>query len=89
MRSPTTLGFRNRLRALPELIQRAAREAYRRFQVDPRHNSLQFKRAHRRLSIYSVRIAKNYRALGKRDDEGMLWFWVGSHADYDQTLKQL
>ena len=89
MRSRTTRGFRDRLRALPESVQRAAREAYRRFQVDPWHNSLQFKRVHPRLSIYSVRIAKHYRAVGKRDDEGMLWFWIGSHADYDQMLKQI
>ena len=89
MRSRTTPGFRNRLQALPESVRRAAREAYRRFQVGPWHNGLQFKRVHSRLSIYSVRITKNYRAVGKRDDEGMLWFWIGSHADYEQMLKQM
>ncbi|MCY3728263.1 MAG: hypothetical protein OXF97_04585 [Nitrospira sp.] len=89
MRSRTTRDFRNRLDALPASVRRAAREVYRQFQVDPRHNSLQFKQVHPRLPIYSVRITKKYRAVGKRDDKGMLWFWIGSHADYEQTLKNV
>ena len=47
-----------------------------------------FKPVHQREPIYSVRIARNYRALGKLDDKGMLWFWIGSHADYDRFLGQ-
>ena len=50
--------------------------------------SLHFKPVHQREPIYSVCIARNHRALGKRDDKGMLWFWIGSHADYDRFLGQ-
>ena len=28
-----------------------------------------------------------YRALGIEIDEGMLWFWIGTHAEYDKLLK--
>ena len=74
---------------MPVPVQRAARVAYRQFERSPSHPSLRFKRIHNRRPIYSVRIARGYRAIGKQDDEGVLWFWIGSHSDYDQVLKQL
>ena len=36
----------------------------------------------------SVHITKGCRALGLRDDEGILWFWIGSHADYSRVLER-
>lgn len=86
MRSRTTSPFRKQLAALPPEIQQQARGAYRRFRRDPWHNSLHFKQVHPSLPLYSVRIAKGYRAVGKRDERGMLWFWIGSHNDYDKLL---
>ena len=87
MRSRRTRRFREQLDALPDDVRRKAKRAYRQFDADPRHGSLRFKNVHPHEPIYSVRIARNYRALGKRDDEGMLWFWIGSHADYDRILR--
>jgi hypothetical protein len=29
-----------------------------------------------------------YRALAVEIDGGLLWFWVGSHADYDALAKE-
>jgi hypothetical protein len=31
-----------------------------------------------------VRIGLGYRALGIRTGDEVVWFWIGSHADYDQ-----
>jgi hypothetical protein len=28
-----------------------------------------------------------YRALAVEVDDGLLWFWVGTHAEYDKLLK--
>jgi hypothetical protein len=75
--------------ALPQPIQVQARDAYRKFRLDPHHPSLRFKQVHATLPIYSVRVGLGYRALGKRDSKGILWFWIGSHADYDMLLSQL
>jgi hypothetical protein len=50
---------------------------------------LRFKQVHPSQPIFSVRITRGYRAVGKRDRLGMLWFWIGSHADYDKLLSQL
>jgi hypothetical protein len=33
-----------------------------------------------------VRIDRDYRALGVRDGEEIVWFWIGSHADYDRVI---
>jgi hypothetical protein len=30
-----------------------------------------------------------YRALAVRDKDEVIWFWVGSHADYDDLLGRL
>jgi hypothetical protein len=75
---------------LPKPVQDQARAAYRKFRQDPWHPSLHFKQVHATLPIYSVRVSKGYRALGRWDDEkGMLWFWIGSHAHYEKLLARL
>jgi hypothetical protein len=39
--------------------------------------------------IYSVRVTVDYRALGLREDNTMIRFWIGSHADYDELISRL
>jgi hypothetical protein len=34
-----------------------------------------------------VRVGLRYRALAVEADDGLLWFWIGSHADYDKLLR--
>lgn len=41
------------------------------------------------MAIYSVRINRYYRAVGQLDEDAVIWFWVGSHAEYDMLLGQL
>src|SRR3954462_15403716 len=48
--------------------------------------TLEFKIIGSQESIYSVRIGLHYRALATLvDRETMVWFWIGSHADYDKA----
>jgi hypothetical protein len=47
---------------------------------------LRFKHVHPTEPIYSVRISLDYRALGVLQDDDIVWFWIGSHADYDKLL---
>jgi hypothetical protein len=47
----------------------------------PRHPSLQFKKIGR---FWSVRAGLQYRALATEIEDGVLWFWIGCHADYDK-----
>jgi len=36
--------------------------------------------------LFSVRVGLSYRALGVEVEGGVLWFWIGSHADYDKIV---
>ena len=87
MRSKRTRKFRQLLEALPEDVRRQAYAAYRQFKQDPYHPGLQFKRVSQKRPLYSVRIGISYRAPGLREEEDVIvWFWIGSHADYDKLL---
>ena len=89
MTSRTTERFRKAFQQLPEPGQRQARAAYRRFKENPFHPGLRFRQVHPTQPIYSVRISREYRALGVRAADEIIWFWIGSHADYDKLLAEL
>lgn len=86
MRSITTAEFRELLEAAPGAIQTKARSAYRLWTDNPAHPSLRFKKVHATLPIYSVRIDLDWRAVGVVQGDAMVWFWIGSHADYERLL---
>jgi hypothetical protein len=86
VRSHITKRFREALTSLPEHVQRQAREAYRLFDQNPHHPGLRFRQVHPTRPVYSVRISADYRALGVRDGDEIIWFWIGSHADYDHLI---
>jgi hypothetical protein len=88
MRSHVTKDFRDLLAALPEHVQRKADNAYALFRQDPHHPSLQFKQLAGHSDIHSIRIGLHYRALAYRDGEDYYWFWIGSHAEYDNLIAQ-
>ena len=89
MNSHVTRRFREAFAELPQPIQRRARAAYKLFEQDPYHPSLRFKPIHSTRPIYSVRIGLGYRAIGIRELDDIVWFWVGSHAEYEKLLAQL
>jgi hypothetical protein len=73
---------------LPAEVQRQARRAYRTFQQNPHHPSLRFKSVHPMRPVYSARISSDYRAVGVLDGDEIIWYWIGSHGDYDKLLSQ-
>jgi mRNA-degrading endonuclease RelE of RelBE toxin-antitoxin system len=89
VKSRTTNKFRKLLADLPESVQEKARKAYQQFKQDPSYPSLRFKKIHPKLPIYSARINRDYRAVGQLEEDTVIWFWVGSHAEYDLLLDQL
>jgi len=34
--------------------------------------------------MYSVRVGLNWRAVAIKDGETFIWFFIGSHAEYDK-----
>jgi hypothetical protein len=89
MISRTTTRFRETYQALPDSIRRQAREAYQLFRQNPAHPSLRFRQVHPTRPIYSARINLQYRTLGIRDDETIVWFWIGPHDEYERLLARL
>jgi hypothetical protein len=57
--------------------------------TDPTHRGLEFKKLPPHQDIWSVRINDNYRAVGLRDGEVIVWFFIGTHAEYDALLARL
>jgi len=70
--------------SLPVSVQRLADRNYEIIKKDPKHPSLHFKKIGR---YWSVRVGIHYRALAVEVEDGVLWFWVGSHSEYDKLIK--
>jgi len=87
--SHTTDTFRRLYSQLPSEIQQSAIQAYNRWRDDPFHPSLQFKQIHKTQPIFSIRVGLHYRALGIRKEDTLVWFWIGSHSDYDGMISRL
>ena len=89
MRSHTTERFRKAFRQLPAEVQARARQAFRLWRSNPSHPSLRFKQVHPTQPIYAVRIGIHWRAVGVKTDDAIVWYWIGSHSDYDTLLASL
>ncbi len=84
MNHHTTEAFWHCYRNLPSAVQRVADRNFRLLKANPHHPSLHLKQIGR---IWSVRAGASWRALGVDDEGDIIWFWIGSHADYDRLLK--
>jgi hypothetical protein len=69
-------------RLLPE-IRAIADEKFRLLKADPHHPSLQLKKVG---VLWSVRVTLNYRALAKDRPEGLVWYWIGAHSEYERLI---
>ncbi|MGH9637493.1 MAG: hypothetical protein ACRD72_21885 [Candidatus Angelobacter sp.] len=90
MRSVRTNRFKSLYGRLPESVQREADEAYRRFSADPNYSGLNFERIQgTKAPLYSARVGLRHRAIAGRDGDTWVWFWIGSHSEYDKLLNRL
>jgi hypothetical protein len=70
-------------RALTPAAQKLADKNFALLKSDPKHPSLHFKKVGR---YWSARVGLHHRALAVEVEGGVLWFWIGSHADYDKLI---
>lgn len=66
-------------------VQQLANKNYAMLKRDPTHPSLQFKQL-ANMNLWSVRVGAHYRALARKHHDAFVWFWIGSHADYDDLI---
>ena len=68
---------------LPEETKTVADKNFELLKSDPRHPSLHFKKVG---PFWSARVGKSYRALARRQEDTVYWFWIGTHARYDRLV---
>ena len=85
MRHFTSRRFWQCFESLPVEVQELAKRSFEQLKENPAHPSLHFKSLHAD-KFYSVRIGLHYRALGVSVPEGIQWFWIGTHAQYDRLV---
>jgi hypothetical protein len=72
--------FRKAYDALPAAARSQADKSFALLKQNPSHPSLHFKKVGR---YWSVRVALGHRALAVEVGGDLVWFWIGSHAEYD------
>lgn len=89
MQSHTTGRFWKCFNSLPPEIQKQARQVYKIWTNNPNHPSLHFKQISNTGAIYSIRIGLHHRAIGIKESKTMIWFWVGTHEEYNNLVSRL
>jgi hypothetical protein len=69
---------------LPASIRELADKNFELLKKNASHPSLHLKKAGK---YWSVRIGRKHRALAVEIEQGLLWFWIGTHADQDKLVK--
>ncbi|HEX9725650.1 MAG TPA: hypothetical protein VGC53_15320 [Vicinamibacteria bacterium] len=83
MKHRASSAFWRLYRSLPSDIRRTADRSYEHLKRDPRHPSLHFKKVGR---FWSARVGLHHRALAVESGEDLIWFWIGTHAEYDRLI---
>ena len=84
MKHPADPDFWQLFDALPKKIQKLARKNFALMKSNSKHPSLHFKRVG---EYWSVRVGLDHRALADETHDGLLWFWIGPHKDYEKLIK--
>lgn len=68
---------------LPASVRNVADKNFDLLKRDSSHPSLHFKKV---VRFWSARVGIQYRALAVEAGEDLVWFWIGSHAEYDRLI---
>ncbi len=83
MRHLASPAFWEAYEGLPDHVRAVADRQFAILKEDPRHPSLHFKRIGR---FWSARVGLRHRALAVEERDDLIWFWIGSHAEYDSLI---
>jgi plasmid maintenance system killer protein len=86
LNSFTRPSFWRAYEKLDPRVREAARRAFRLFQANPYHPSLRFKALGGYEQVWSARVNEQYRAVGERSGDQIVWVWIGSHNDFDKLF---
>ncbi len=69
---------------LPPSIKDLADHSFDLLKANPRHPSLHLQKVGK---YWSARVGRKHRAVAIELEEGLLWFWIGTHAEYDKLVQ--
>ena len=69
--------------ALPAEVRELADKSFSLLKSNPQHPSLHFKKVGR---YWSARVGLRHRAVAVEAPDGLLWFWIGAHAEYEKLV---
>jgi hypothetical protein len=84
-----TRQYKDQLAALPREVRDLAELAFQKFLENPLHPALRnhplddTRKGRHRTGSRSVSVSMKYRAIYVVDGDTNVWYWIGSHADYD------
>jgi hypothetical protein len=79
-----TASFWGLYERLPQTVRELADKNFDLVKTNPQHPSLHLKQIGK---YWSARVGLRYRALGIAIEDGVVWFWIGTHAEYDKLLR--
>ena len=87
MKSEYTEAYRELFAKLPADVQKQAKKASRLFEENPSHPSLHFKCVNKEKARYRVKINEGYRAVGRKVGDTIIWYFIGTHRDYERVIR--
>lgn len=93
-RNCRTRSFKEQYERLPDKIKRLAVAAFKQFCVDPSHPALRHhklenrKKTQHKDDSFSVTVCITYRAIYFVDGDTNVWYWIGTHNDYNIFVGQ-
>ena len=70
-------------RHLPVEVRELADKNFSLMRQNPHHPSLRLKKVG---TFWSARVGLHFRVLARDRAEGLVWFWIGPHSEYDRLL---
>jgi Txe/YoeB family toxin of Txe-Axe toxin-antitoxin module len=80
----TTPNFWASYEGLPKTIQALANKNFEFLKQNPRHPSLHFKKVGH---YWSARVGDDHRVVAVEIEQGLLWFWIGLHDEYERIIR--
>lgn len=80
-----TKSFRDSLSTLPSQIQQLAFQKYQTLLLNPQQVSIkQMPGNQRQFEVWSAQVGNRYRALSVKFKNQFIWYWIGSHEEYNK-----
>ena len=70
---------------LPAEVRSQADKQFALLKRDSSHSSVRLKKIGR---FWSARVSQGTRALAVEHSGNLIWFWIGSHTEYEQIIKR-